>query len=58
MRSGGMGPRPEHATQVRLALGPLMPSMFAPNCSALPKNAYIKTPPPSEAFSQGGDSET
>jgi hypothetical protein len=35
--------RPGHATMVCVVLGPLMPSVFAPDCSAWPKNSYIKT---------------
>jgi hypothetical protein len=41
---GGTGPWRSRATQVRLVLEPPMSSMFVSDCSAWPKNAYIKTP--------------
>jgi hypothetical protein len=42
---GSAGPSPDRATRCRLALGHPMPSLFVPDCSAWPKNDYIKTPP-------------
>jgi hypothetical protein len=42
--TGGVGPRPGHATLARFCLEPPMPSIMISDWWALPKNPYIKTP--------------